>query len=106
VSRPITPTWRQLTGVVGSAIHDAHRFIQDALTRDHLWGDHITVTFTAASTPTRITTGMSGPPRGYHVVRSSADVRIWDAKPSTNETDPSVLWLQASAAATVTLYVF
>lgn len=51
---------------------------------------------------TAIIHGMGGRPRGRVIVYQSADARVWDAaKPDTTR-----LYLQASAATTVSLWVF
>lgn len=105
-TRPVTPVWRQIPGAMGSALSDVRRFLSDTLTRDHLWGNHVDVAFTAATTPTRIATGLGGPPKGYHVVRSNADIRVWDASPGHPDETRGVHWLQASGIGKVTLYFY
>lgn len=106
--RPTAPLWRQIPGAVGTGLTEVRKFLSDVLTRDHLWGNHVEVTFSAGATPVKIATGLSGQPKGYKIVRSNADVRVWDATPPVPQTDRerNVIWLQSSAAATVTLYIY
>lgn len=104
--RPPLPPWRQVKGPAGLFLTDVRNSLQDVYARDHLWGNHVDVEFTVANTPTRIATGLGGPAKGYKIVRASADVRVWDATPSAPSEERGVLWLQASAPAKVTLYIY
>lgn len=104
--KPVTPVWRQIPGSIGSALNDVRRFLGDTLTRPQLWGTHVDVTFTAATTATRVATGLGGPAKGYKVVRANADVRVWDASPAHPDETRGVIWLQASAPAKVTIYFY
>ncbi len=104
--RPMAPLWRQIPGPVGIALTEVRRFLSDTLDRGHLWGNHVDVTFTAGSTPTKIRTGLGGPVKGYKIVRADADVRVWDARPADPSQERGVHWLQASGPATVTLYFY
>lgn len=49
--------------------------------------------------------GLGRAPRGYFIVKSDADVRVWSV--AANQTTPLVtLELSASANATISLYIF
>lgn len=107
--RPAAPLWRQIEGATGTTFTETRRFLHDMLGRNQLWGNHIQVKFTTANTPTRIDSGLGGPTTGYHIVRADADVRVFDADPGTPpdpKSDRGIIWLQASAPATVTLYIY
>lgn len=104
--RPVVPPWRQIAGSVGNSITEIRNFLNNVVGQDHLWGNHVDVQFVAGTTPTKIATGLGGPAKAYKVVRSNADVRVWDATPGTPDDERGVLWLQASAPAKVTLYIY
>jgi hypothetical protein len=104
--RPSLPPWRQVPGPAGLFLTDVRNVLQDAIQRDHLWGNHVTVEFSGAGVPVRVATGLGGPAKGYKIVRSNADVRVWDAEPPAPEERRGVIWLQASGAARVTLYIY
>lgn len=104
--RPKVPLWRQIDGAVGTALTEIRGFLADAVTRPHLWGNHVQVTFTAASTATRVQTGLGTVAKGYKIVKSNANLTVWDATSATPSNDRGVIWLQASAPGTVTLYCY
>lgn len=59
-----------------------------------------------ATTDTRVRHGLGQRPRGYMLVKSPADVRIFDGA-AAEKTDPdNFISLRASSAATLTLVVF
>lgn len=85
--------------------------VRDALSgvldQDHLFGNHIQVTFPGAGTSVRVTTGLTGPTHGYRVEKASVDVRVFDGAPPTGTSVANgEAYLQASTAATVTLYIY
>lgn len=104
--RPNLPLQRVLPGAVGQAVTEARDYLRRLHEREHLWGNEVTVSFSAPSTPTRVVTGLPGPARGYHLVRASADTRVWDAAVPSSETDRTALWIQASVAGSVTLWIY
>ncbi len=104
--RPQLPIWRQIAGPTGMFLTDIRNTLQDTLARDHLWGNHVDVEFTAAATAVMVRTGLGGPAKGYKIVRSNADIRVWDASPPEPSEERGVLWLQASGAGKVTIYVY
>ena len=104
--RPVLPPWRQIPGPTGSFLTDIRNVLGVALTQDHLWGNHVTVTFPGAGTSVKINTGLGGPLKGYKVVRADADIRVWDASPGAPSEERGVHWLQSSGAGKVTLYVY
>lgn len=105
-TKPVVPIWRQIPGPTGIALTDIRKFLSDVVDKDHNWGNLVDVEFTAATTATRIATGLGGPCKGYRVEKSNADVRVFDATPPTPVPERGVIWLQASAPARVTLYVY
>lgn len=104
---PRLPVWKQVEGPAGQAIKTLRDTVGSVLDQQHLFGNHVTVTFPAPTTSVRVTTGLDGPMHGYRVERSTVDVRVFDGAPPTGTTVPSgEAYLQASAAATVTLYIY
>lgn len=65
----------------------------------------VTVTFAAPTTPTRVTHGLVGRPKGYIVVRSDSALTVYDAIPASADR-PEDIWLQSSDTGTVTLFIF
>ena len=54
---------------------------------------------------TSISHGLGRAPQGYFVVRSTAQVSVWDV--AANQTTPkATLELSASATATISIYIF
>lgn len=77
--------------------------------REQLWGHHVSVTFPGAGTAVKVATGLSGNVKGFMVVRSNADLRVWDANPPAGVSpvaERGIHWLQANAAGTVTIYIY
>lgn len=107
--RPQVPPWRHIEGPAGTMLTEVRRYLNELSERSNTFGNHVEVTFTGAGQSVRVDTGLGGPAKGYHVVRSSADIRVFDgAPPSGSDPTPQrgVIWLQASGAGTVTLYVY
>ncbi len=104
--RPYLPPWRQVTGPAGLFLTDIRNALQDTFARDHLWGNHVEVEFSGAGELVKVRTGLGGPAKGYKIVRANADVRVWEGTPPAPEEERAVLWLQASGAAKVTLYIY
>ncbi len=107
--RPQVPPWRHIEGPVGVMLTEIRRYLNEVNEREHTWGNHVVVTFTAPSTSVRVDTGLGGPPKGYQVTRSNADIRVFDGTlPAGVDPAPErgIIWLQASGAGTVTLYVY
>lgn len=105
-TKPVVPVWRQIDGPTGIALTEIRKFLSEVVDKDHNWGNLVQVEFTAAITPTRVATGLGGPCRGYRIEKANADVRVFDATPPTPVPERGVIWLQASAPAKVTLYVY
>lgn len=107
--RPAVPPWRQIAGATGTMFSEVRRFLSDVYNRDHLWGNHVDVTFAGPGTSVRVDTGLGGPSQGYKIVRSNGDLRVWDGTPPSG-SDPTpergIVWLQANAAGKVTLYIY
>lgn len=80
--------------------------VQGVLDQPHLFGNTISVTFTAANTPTKVSTGLTGSVTGYHVTKKTVAVDVFDATSPDGTSPPGVHWLQASAATTVALYFY
>ncbi len=104
--RPRVPPWRQLGGDVGKAMTDVRNYLNELDAREITWGNHVTVTFTAADTSVAVDTGLGGAAKGYTVVKSSADVRVYDGTPPTPDVPRGTIYLKATAPATVTLYIY
>lgn len=93
------------------AADDILNRVQDRLTRvlDPLSGNiildgrFVTASLTnGAFSP--VSHGLDRVPTGYIVVRRSADAQVWDFPDGADSA--TFLWLQSSAAVTVTLWVF
>lgn len=65
----------------------------------------VTVVFTAGATPVVVKHGLPGRVTGYMVVRASAALTVYDSAP-IGADHVEDLWIQASAAGTVTLFVY
>lgn len=88
---------------VDESLREHRDFITDALARPHLWGNFIPVTFSSPDSPTKINHGIDGGVTGYLIVKTDVYANVSDAVAPNNEPG---LWLQASAACSVTLLVF
>ena len=102
--RPSLPVWRQITGVVGQALLDFRTFMATLLDNSQLWGEHVTVTFSGPGVATAVPAS-SVSPQHYVVTSATADIRVWTAAPPP-DSDRSALWLEASGAGTVNLYLY
>ena len=103
--KPSIPVWRDVAGTAGQVLRALHSFVRDLVDRRPLlWGNEVTVTFSASNTDTRVDHGLGYPPAGFLIVKSTSDMRAW-LSPSTPSTNESIT-LQASAAGTCTLYVY
>lgn len=105
---PRLPAWKQVEGPAGQAIKTIRDTISGVLDQQHLFGNHIQVTFPSSGVSVRVSTGLSGPTHGYRVEKSAVDVRVFDGTPPAgiNPIPNGEAYLQASAAATVTLYIY
>lgn len=104
--RPQVPPWRQIPGPVGTAIKGVLDYLHKVNDQSHLWGNHVEVTFGAPDTPTRVDTGLGAAAQGYKVVRTDANLTVRDATAPAPSQDRGIIWLQASAAGTATLYIY
>lgn len=105
--KPQLPVYRKIDGDVGKSLDGVRTAIAGVLDQNHLFGNHVVVTFPAPSTSVKVTTGLRGQVSGYRVEKASADVRVFDGAPPTGITvNNGECWLQATAATTVTLYIY
>jgi hypothetical protein len=101
--KPALPKLRRFADkVIDVYASEVQSFLTSVLGRDVLWGSLITVTL-QAGTPTAIVHGLSGPAKGYIVVRRSLPHHVYDAP---SDGDLNKLWVKSDADVTVTLYVF
>lgn len=105
--RPQVPPHRYIEGPAGMMLQEIRRFLNEAVDRPQNWGNHVQVTFPGAGTTIRVDTGLGGPATGYKVVRKSAAIDVYDGvTPASDDEKRGVLYLQATGAGTVTLYVY
>lgn len=100
MNRPSLPPLRRIADKVISHVIDELRSLLSTIVNERiLWGNLVTITFTAGATPVEIKHNLNRQPTGYIVVRRSANITVYDAAGAG-------LWVQASAAGSATLYVF
>lgn len=104
MKKPADPILPQTNGAVGSFLRGVKTFIRTLLDNPRLWGNDVTVTFTGADTDTRVDHGLGYRPSGFWVVSSAAAVSVY-LSPST-PSDNKSLYLRASAATVLTVYVY
>lgn len=108
MARPALPTLRRFDGVLGTVMRDVHTTFAGLLDNPHLFGVNVPVVFTGVGVPVLVVTTLKGPITGYQVKRANADVRVWEGAPAgivSTDVAPGSIWLQASGAATVTIYL-
>ncbi len=97
MARPSLPPLRRIKDIVlNMVVTELRDAIRRLLDEPILFGQFISLTFTAADTPVRVQHSLNGVATRYIVVKSSVNVR--DA---TGEG----LWVQADDAGTATVYV-
>lgn len=105
--RPELAPYRHVSGPTGNSIKDLRDTVNGVLDRGHLFGAHVQVTFPGAGTSVLVSSGLGGTITGYRVEKSNADVRVFDGTAPTGGLAPQgSIYLQASGAATVKLYLF
>lgn len=100
--KPVFPQLRRFKDkVLDLALSEIRTFLRGVEAQDVLWGEYIEVEFDGAN-PVAINHGLDHVPRGYVVVRKSANFDVYDAAP----VDDGRLHLTASAAGFARIYVF
>lgn len=118
--RPQVPPWRLLKdhNATGMMVTEIRNYLNELDARPETFGNHIEVVFANTTTAVRVDTGLGGPVKGYKIVTSNGDIRVYTSSPPTG-VDPTpergIVWLRAAydvstlpagVQATVTLYVY
>ena len=94
------PPSRQLKDeATHKTVQELRQTLQQICDEPVLGGIHVDLVFTGAAAPMEVRHGLNRQPTGYVVVRRTADIAVYDAAGEG-------LWVQASGAGTVKLYVY
>lgn len=100
---PAVPILRVLDDTAaGRFLREAHAFFVALRDLPRLWGERISVTFTAPSQTINVVHGLGRIPQGYVVEGASTAVLVYDGGDPTDTVIP----LTSSSAATVRLWVY
>lgn len=94
----------QASDDVLNRIQDRVKVVTDALANSEVVDGRLLDVSLVNGSFTPVSHGLQRPPLGYVVVRRSANAVVWDQGATADAS--SLLWLQSSAAVTVTLWVF
>lgn len=107
---PALPQLRTIEGAVGTCIKEIRLFLGALQKIKFLSGKETTVTFTASDVSgnvvKRVITGLGYAPTGYMVVGGHTFFDLKQIPTPASETDTSVIYLQANAASTYTIWVY